>query len=179
MIAPTMKALRILAIGTLALLAFAVPAMAADSTPAIGDKDLGAYIREGSCDQPGKVIEDVGDLDPDDDIWDLLGQGEQEPRTIYGEDEGIRQSVDDLVGSGYIVTIHKTDDADADIIACGKIEGDVGSDGTLMIDLKEMNDSGFIGRVHFGPKHDDDEQTEVTTGVWEGSSATPEATPAG
>lgn len=159
----------------------ATPAFAAQGTPsALGNHDLGAFIREGSCEQPGKVINDIGDLARDRDAWRVVGQGEQAPGTVYGEDEDIHQSIDDLLSGGYVITIHSRDDSGADIIACGVIEGAIDSDGALMIDLKEMNNSGVIGRVHFGPSHDDDhEETEVTTAVWAGTSATPAATPAG
>ena len=169
-----LKTIRIIAAGALALFVLAMPAMANDHD------DMGAFIREGSCDQPGKVIEDIGDLEPEDDIWLVIGQGEPEPRTVYGEDEGISESIDDLISAGSIVTVHEKDDSNARVIACGKIDGAIDTDGTLSIDLKEVDRSGFAGRVHFGPSDDEDEQTEVTTGVWQSTSgATPAATPMG
>lgn len=181
MLAPLSKSLRIVGPGALALMLMATPAFAAQGTPsALGNHDLGAFIREGSCGQPSKVIEDIGDLSRDRDVWSVIGQDEQEPGVVYGEDEGIDQSIDALLSGGYVVTIHSRDDSNAGIIACGVIEGAIDSDGTLMVDLKEVNNSGVIGRVHFGPSHDDDdEETEVTTAVWAGTNATPAATPVG
>jgi len=179
MLVPLSNALRAAGLGALVLLLMAMPAIAAQGPPnALGDHDLGAFIREGSCDEPGKVIEDIGDLDQDRDAWTVVGKGQQAPGAVYGEYEDIDLSIDELLSGGYVVTIHARDDKDADIIACGVIEGMAGNDGTLMIDLKEVNASGVIGRVHFGPSDDEDEPTEVTTAVWAGAAATPEATPA-
>lgn len=181
MFAFKIQAIRLVAMTALAIILLTTPVLASDHnatpSPGIGD-DLGAFIREGSCDQPGKVIDDVGELDPDDEVWTVIGNHDQRPDVVFGEDEGIDQKIDDLLESGYIVTIHTSDDENASMIACGKIEGTTDTDGTLTIDLQEIDNSGFIGRVHFGPLQHQDESTEVTTGVWQTTAASPIASPA-
>lgn len=165
--------LRALAVALMASLALATPALA-------DDDDLGAFIREGTCESPGNVVEDVGDLDPlddDDSEWDVVGSDVPRSTTVYGEDEGISQAIDDLTGTEHVITIHAADDSNADVIACGEITDEADSDGTLTIDLDEVDGSGYTGKVHFGPSDDSDEATEVTTVVWQGGSATPEASP--
>lgn len=169
-----MKSVRVVGVGVLACLALATPALA-------DEDDLGAFIREGTCDNPGNVVEDIGDLDKldtDDNEWNVVGNGEPQPDTVWGEDDDVDQTIDALTSGGYIVTIHERDDANAAVIACGELSGEIGDDGTLMIDLAEVDGSGFTGRVHFAPEQDDDDdETEVTTAVWQGASGTPVATP--
>lgn len=178
MFASTAHLVRSLGIGLLLVFLVATPVLATPATPsAVDDQDLGAFIREGTCASPGTVIEDVGDLDEDKAIWEVIGNGMNAPDIVFGEDEGIEQSIEQILNSHAIITIHATDDKDAAILACGSIEGTVESDGTLMIDLKPVGDSGISGRVHFGPLESGDEQTEVTIGVWRTAPATPEATP--
>jgi len=73
MLVPLSNALRAAGLGALVLLLMAMPAIAAQGPPnALGDHDLGSFIREGSCDEPGTVIEDIGDLDQDRDAWTVV-----------------------------------------------------------------------------------------------------------
>ncbi len=176
---------RMLAVALLASLMLATPALAHDdhddddhhdgtstATAASGHDELGAFIRKGSCDKPGDVVGDIGDLEPgEDDIWSRVGQGEQEPDVVYGEDEDVDMTIDALTSADHVITIHERDDASSAVIACGAISGDVHGDGTLMIDLDEVDDSGFQGRAHFDPEHNDDDETEITVGVWEAQAA--------
>jgi hypothetical protein len=186
--------LRTIGVALLATLMLATPAVADDdddhhgtatatATSGSGQHDLGAFIRAGTCDAPGDVVEDIGDLDVDSDdddtVWDRIGKGDPEPDVVYDEEEDIHQTVDELTGRDYVITIHARDDVKSDVIACGAIAGDVRSDGGLLIDLAEVDGSGWVGRAHFAPHHDDDDETEVTVGVWQGPSGTPEATPGG
>lgn len=141
--------------------------------------DFGAYIYEGTCDQPSaNALDDVGDLDPDESVWMVVGNGEPTPETVFGEDEGISAAVQDLTGSDHVLIVRASDDQSAPVIACGAITGEVDSNGELLVQLDEVEGSGFQGRAHFGPnKDDDDEPTEVTVAIW-ASSGTPASTPA-
>src|SRR5690606_4656871 len=127
-----------------------------------GDDRFGAFIREGTCDAPGDVVEDIDELDDDDrdddddDEWQKLGGDEERPDVFYSEEEDIDQTIDDLTGGEFIVTVHEGESADSPVFACGEITGEVESDGSLLIDLEEVDDSGFEGRAHFGPDDDDD-----------------------
>jgi len=163
--------------------ALAVPAMPV----AADDDDFGAYLYETSCDEldTDDIIADVGDLDDesqDSEEWQRLGQGADFPSEFYAEDDGIDEidSMDDLTSGTYAVAAHAEDSEDADVIACGDVQGEVQND-QLLIELDEVNDSGYAGRAHFAPADDEDENIEVTTGIWPagevGSLGIPEATP--
>ncbi len=194
--------LRTLAVGLLAMLLLATPALADDdddddddddghqhgaSTAVAGSGDddrFGAFIREGTCDQPGNVVEDIDELDDDDrdddrddddDDWQKLGGDAPRPDVFFSEEEDIDQTIDELTGGAFIVTVHEGESSDSPVIVCGEIAGEAESDGTLLIDLDEVDGSGFEGRAHFGPDDDDDDDDdfEVTVGIWEAGALTP------
>ncbi|HRA47501.1 MAG TPA: hypothetical protein PK819_05465 [Thermomicrobiales bacterium] len=144
--------------------------------------EYGAYINVGTCEEiSDQVVADIGDLEKDEHVWKVVGQGLKiKPDPIYGEDEEIDQTIEELTASDHVVVIRADDDVTAAVIACGAISGKADAKGELMVALDEVDDSGFEGRAHFGPNHDDDdhEPVEVTTGVWKvGAAGTPVASP--
>lgn len=189
--------LRALAVALLAALVLAMPAAADDhdhdddddhahgtatttATSGSGDDDrFGAFIHAGTCEAPGDVVEEIDELDDDRDdddaVWQRIGGDDPAPEVLYDEDEDIGQTVDELTAGEFVVAVHEGEGADSPIIACGAITGEVGADGSLVIDLDEVDDSGFEGRAHLAPdddsddddNNDDDDQTEVTVGLWE------------
>jgi hypothetical protein len=169
--------LRLLSVVALATFAFVAPALADDDD----DTEFGAYIYQGTVDDYGdRPVDDAGELDlvrdddDDDDvaeIWNLIGDGNPAPDPLYGEDdEDIDLTIDELTSEPHVLVVHADEDRTSPVIAIGAIEGEVGSDGSLLIDLDEVNDSGLEGRALFRPDDDDDDDddpTEVTIGVWE------------
>lgn len=149
--------------------AFASPAVAlADDD----NQELGAYLYETSCDalKTDAIIEDLGDLEVErnaDKEWARLSNGQDAPTPLWIEDEDIDQmTVDDLVATPHAVAIHASDSEKADVIACGDITGEA-KNGTLLIEIAELDDSGFEGRAFFAPEEDDDDdELEVTVGAW-------------
>lgn len=73
---------------------------------------------------------------------------------------------------------HEIQDISSDSVACAGITGGADRNGVLEIDIDPVHDSGVTDRVRFEPSQKSDEKTTVTTGVWKGSAATPEASPA-
>lgn len=161
--------------------ALAAPAM----VTADDDEEFGAYLYASTCDDldTAKIVEDVGDLELEDDAddaakdWMLLGNGQNQPTQLYVEDEDLENlTLDDLTGTNYAVAAHAEDSKDADVIACGDITG-TPQDGEMLIELTEVDGSGFEGRAHFGPTRKGDE-IEVTTGIWPAGDVPPLASPA-
>ena len=192
---PMFAVIRILAIVALAMAAVAIPASAQDDDD---DDEFGAYIYEGTVDDYGdnpvedleglESVRDDDDNDDDDndrDVWEVIGNDDSEPDPLYVEDdEEIGMTIDELTSEPHVLAIHADDDPDSEVIAIGAIEGDRDDDGGLMVDLEEVDDSGFEGRAYFQPDDDDDDDdgAEVAIGIWEAgavdAAATPEATPA-
>jgi|GEM_PF-2678795 len=161
--------------------AFASPAIVlADDN----NQELGAYLYEASCDalSTDAIIEDLGDLEVErnsDKEWSRLSNGQEAPTSLWVEDEDVdRMTVDDLLASPHAVAIHASDSKKADVIACGDISG-TPENGTLLIEIPEVNDSGFEGRAFFAPEKDDDEdELEITVGAWATGEVEPMASPA-
>lgn len=167
---------RMLSVVALATMGFASPALADDDD----DIEFGAYIYEGTVDDYGdRPIEEVGELesvrddddDDDDDvreIWGRIGDDDPAPDPLYGEDdEDIDLTIEQLTSEPHVLVVHADEDHDSPVIAIGAIEGEIGEDGTLLIDLEEVDGSGYEGRAYFEPDDDDDDETEVTIGIWE------------
>lgn len=183
--------IRMLAVLALAMFAFANPALAQDDDD--DDTEYGAFIYEGTVDDYGdSPVEDLEGLEPtrddddddnddDRDVWDVIGNDDPEPDPLYGEDdEDIDPTIDELTSEPHVLVIHADDNPDSDVIAISAIEGDLDDEDGLMIDLEEVDDSGFEGRAYFQPDNDDDDddddgnddddgddQTDVTIGIWE------------
>lgn len=167
-----------LAAGTLLLGATAI---AAPMSVAADDDELGAYVYAASCDSltTDAIMEDIGDLGMDDDSqmeWQMLGNGQEAPTELYTEDEGMDNVVlDDLLAEPHAVAIHETDDENAAVIACGDITGTPEND-TLLIQLSEVDGSGFEGRAYFAPD-DTDNELDVIVGAWAAGEVEPLGTP--
>lgn len=160
----------------LAAFAFATPVFADDDD----DNELGAYIYEGTVDSFGdRPVEDIGDLDSlhdddddIDDVWNVVGGGDPVPNPLWGDDdEDVDFTIEQLTASPHVLVIHASESTSSPVVAVGAIEGEVGSDGSLMIELEEVDNSGFEGRAHFHLDDDDDDDTEVTIGVWQVQAA--------
>ena len=191
--------IRMLAALGLAMFAFANPTLAQNDDDDDDDgTEYGAFIYEGTVDDYGdRPVEDLegldsvrddddddddNDNDDDRDVWDVIGNDDPEPDPLYGEDdEDIDPTIDELTSEPHVLVVHADDDPDSDVIAIGAIEGDLDDEDGLMIDLEEVDDSGFEGRAYFQPDSDDnnddddddnddddgDDQTDVTVGIWE------------
>lgn len=172
--------LRMLGAVLLAALLIASPAAAQDD-----DDELGTYIHEGTCEALGDKVEDIEDLDrehrdddDDDDrrdrdrVWDRIGGDDPRPETLWADDDDVDMGLDALMAGEYVITVHADDDEDSDVIACGAITGEADADGGLLIDLAEVEDSGYEGRAYLMPEDDDDDdETEISLGVWEVAGA--------
>lgn len=167
----------------LAMLMMASPAAAQDDDDDNGD-EFGSYIHEGTCDALGDTVEELEDLeldhrehgddDDDDDqrdrdrIWELIGGEDPRPEQLWAEDDDVDMAFDEMTGGEYALVVHADEDEASDVIACGAITGDVDEDGGLLIDLEEVDDSGYEGRAYLMPEDgDDDDETEIFIGVWE------------
>lgn len=120
-----------------------------------------------------------------DQYWSVLGEGQDVPDELYTGDEDLDRDIDlDLLtAKPHLVVVREGDATDAPVIAAGAIEGEITADGTLLIQLDEVDGSGYEGRAWFGPdreedddddKQDDDQdELEVVVGVFPTGSVSP------
>jgi hypothetical protein len=182
--------LRPLGVALLALLLLATPAVADDdahddddhhatgtaATSGASD-ELGSYVHEGTCDAIGATVEEIDDLELDDDddddrIWQRIGRDQPMPDRLWADDDDVDTSLQALMGGEHVITVHADEDSDSPVIACGAIAGELDADGGLLIDLAEVDGSGYAGRAYLIPD-DDDNETDIDLGVWEAVPATP------
>lgn len=177
--------LRLLGVIALMATAFAMPAYVQDDNQDDDDTqgddvvaeatELGVYIYEGTVDDFGEEpVDEVGALellsedddDPDDEteeIWQAIGDDGERPEPFYGDDTDADLTLDEVTGEPHVLAVHAGEEADEPVIAAGSIEGDV-EDGTLVIDLQPVDDSGYEGRAFFGPNDDDDDTGQEDPG---------------
>ena len=79
-----------------------------------------------------------------------------------------------MMATPHVLVVHEGESYRTPVVAIGAIEGELGDDGTLLIDLNEVDNSGYEGRAYFEPDDDDDDdddEVEVTVGIWEVQAA--------
>lgn len=164
-------------------------ALSLGATAAYADDDEPeAYLYEGTCAEieAATVVEDITDLDEDDDDvrehWEFIGNGQDMPEGLLAEEDDVDDvdSVEALVDGDYAVVVHETESRDSAVLVCGDIEGDVEND-SLLIELDEVDGSGFEGRAFMHPDDDDDDDDDIefVVGIYPAGSVDPleEATP--
>lgn len=167
-------------------------ALSLGATTAFADDDeQEAYLYEGTCAEleAATVVDDITDLDDDDDDvrehWELIGNGQDMPDGLLAEEDDVDDfdnGVQELVDGEYAVVVHETDDRDSAVLACGDIDGELEND-SLLIELDEVDGSGFEGRALMHPDDDDDDDDdmdiEFVVGIYPAGSVDPlqEATP--
>lgn len=139
-----------LAIG---LIGGVVAAAAQDATPSSEvPNSHPAHIHMGTCEELGDVVFPLENVDGEV----LEGTPEATPipadSASGGEVVGMSQSVvegslDDMLADAHAVNVHESEENMGNYIACANIEGEVDEDGSLILQLNELNDSGYAGQV--------------------------------
>ena len=169
-------------------------ALALGGSTAFADYDEPeAYLYEGTCAdlESARVVDDISDLDEDDDDvrehWEYIGSGQDMPDGLLAEEDDVDEidgGVQGLVDGEYAVVVHEHESTDSAVLVCGDIEGEVQND-SLLIELDEVDGSGFEGRAFMHPDDDDDDDDdmdiEFVVGIYPAGSVDPlpEATPRG
>lgn len=163
--------------------AFATPSVLADEhTP------FGAYLYEGTCDDVANatMVTELASLqsaEENEDIaeqWQTLNLGTDAlPRDLRTAEASLSEdvTVETLLDGSHVVAVHAEESSDSDVIVCGEISGDVDDQGLLFIDLEEVNDSNYEGRIAFSTETDDD--SDMTIGAFTADEAQELATPEG
>ncbi len=171
-----------LAAGTLFLAASALAAPGAMAQ----DEEFTANIYDGTCDDVANasVVVEIGTLKSDDQNEDLAAQwqtlnqmNDALPHELYtaATDLPSDVTVDDLNDGSHIVAIQHGEGSDAEVAACGEIEGEMDDQGFLFVDLPQVDESGYEGRIAFGPEMDD--EPDITVGVFTADEAQELASP--
>lgn len=159
------------------------------------DDEPTAYLYEGSTADLGAatVVDEIDDLDSEDDDdddndWDKLGNGQDRPDGLLSTeddiDDDLNLTVQGLVDGDYVIVVHAGESTDTPVLVAGDIEGEL-EDDTLLIELQEVDASGYEGRAFIQLDDDDDDDDEndieITVGMYSAGSVEmlPSPTPAG
>ena len=129
-------------------------AWAQDATPRAAENAVPrpAHIHTGTCDEVGEVVAPLTDLTGATG-GDRVGQAR---RAIPAESSftSVPMTLDAILGADHVVNVHLSAEQIDIYIACGEIGGTLTPEGTVIIGLREMNDSGFTGIAYLAPGAD-------------------------
>jgi hypothetical protein len=128
-------------------------AWAQEATPS-ATEGLGprpAHIHSGDCQNLGPVVQPLTDL--------TAGAGErvgQAGRAANAESSytEVPMSLNDILNGDHAINVHLSAEQIDTYIACGEIGGRLEADGSLVIGLRELNNSGFTGIAFLSPTAD-------------------------
>lgn len=169
--------------GLVAALFGSTVAQGPDATPAEDGAVTGhpAHIHSGSCEDLGDVVYPLNNIVTMDrlDATPVTGMAAtpssvaliSTPVIAVGQNTTVDVSLDDLLAAEHAINVHESPENIDIYIACGDITGTV-TDGVLLVDLQELNDSGYMGQARLMDNGDG------TTTVYMDLIPAGEATPA-
>ncbi len=138
------------------------PGIGAQGTPAtVDDEDVGpprpAHIHAGTCEDLGDVVYPLNDLAPVTPFATpeaVLASPEAEVREAVPESETIVDaSLEELLAEPHAINVHQSAENIGTYIACGNITGSA-DEGQVVVQLEELNDSGYAGFASLIPNDD-------------------------
>jgi hypothetical protein len=136
------------------MVAFSGPAvMAQDATPeaAAASPPRPVHIHTGNCEELGEVVVPLTDLTAP--TGDRVGQRN---RATVAETSftSVPLTLDAILAEDHAINAHLSADEIGTYIACGELGGVIGPDGTLVVGLHPLSDSGFYGIAFLSPGAD-------------------------
>jgi uncharacterized cupredoxin-like copper-binding protein len=109
------------------------------------------HIHSGDCQNLGEVVLPLNNLT--EPSGDRVGQAR---RAAQAESSftNVPMTMDAILGSDHAINVHLSTEQIGTYIACGEIGGVVGPDGSLVIGLRELNNSGYTGIAFLAPAAD-------------------------
>lgn len=110
-----------------------------------------AHIHTGTCNEVGEVVAPLTDL-----TGATGGERVGQRRAIPAESSftSVPLTLDAILGADHVVNVHLSAEEIDTYIACGEIGGRLSPEGTVIIGLRELNDSGFTGIAYLAPGAD-------------------------
>jgi hypothetical protein len=145
-----------------------------EATPGALGPGRPAHIHTGTCDTLGDIVGPMNNLTaPSGTPQGVTDIAEVE----YSFTSGIPLSLDDILASDHAVNVHLSDEEINVYIACGNAGGVVDANGTLVVGLREQNNSGYSGIAVLTPNATDPSTTDVSAFIGQNLSGGGEATP--
>lgn len=163
-------------------------AIAQDATPVTDDmltaSSRPAHVHVGTCETLGEVIAPLTDLTlagggtGTGDIISPTGTSAIPAEYSFST---VPLTIDDMLASDHAINVHFSPENVGTYIACGTIGGPVDANGSLVIGLRELNESGFTGIAVLSPSGTVEGSTDISVFISSdltanvGERATPEA----
>lgn len=162
------------------------------ASPTVGEEAHPAHIHLGTCDELGEVVYPLADVAPVDgsatpmagmdatEMEEMVASpttGEEEYEVVAWSETDVEAGLDEIIAGGHAINVHESMTNIQNYIACGDITG-TPTDGELVIELEELNGSGYEGEATLTDNGDG--TTTVTVELYESdedTSGAPEATP--
>lgn len=109
-----------------------------------------AHIRAGSCPEVGEIVAPLNDLMLAGGIENATGTGTSGLPVAYSFTT-VPLTLDALLEPGHAITIQESADTIENTIACGNLGGTLDPNGSLIVGLREANDSGYAGIAVLSP----------------------------
>jgi hypothetical protein len=140
--------------------------LAQEATPEAATEGRPAHIHAGNCEEG-----ELGDIvAPLANLTAAEGEGQGQSDLAVGAESSFTSvplPLDAILADDHAVNVHLSTEEIGTYIACGEIGGTIDPNGSLVIGLKELNDSGFTGIAFLAPGADG-ASTDVSVFVAEG-----------
>ncbi|MDQ4044642.1 MAG: hypothetical protein M3173_04235 [Chloroflexota bacterium] len=111
-----------------------------------------AHIHSGTCEELGDVVY------PLEDVTGEALEGTPEASPVPADQAGasdvlarsqstVETTLDDLLAEEHAINVHESAENIDTYIACGNVEGEPDEDGSLIVQLHELNESGVQGQA--------------------------------
>jgi hypothetical protein len=151
--------------------------LAQEATPTVvGAPSRPAHIHTGTCDSLGDIVGPMNNLTAPEGT----AAGNSDIVEVqYSFTSNVPLSLDDILASDHAVNVHESNEEINVYIACGNAGGVVDANGSLVIGLREQNNSDYSGIAVLTRNATDPTTTDVSAFIAEGlggggSEGTPE-----
>lgn len=146
-----------------------------EATPAAtgGAAARPGHIHTGSCDNLGDVVAPLTDLTAPTGT----ASGQTDIDEVQYSFTTVPLALTDILAADHVINLHESSDQIQNYIACGNIGGTVDANGSLVISLRELNESGYSGIAVLTPNPADATATDISVFIHKETTAETEATP--
>lgn len=134
-----------------------------------------AHIHAGSCPEVGDIVAPLNELTAATGGVTAVGaEPSFETDAVAAEYSftTISLTLEEIVTGDYAINVHESAESIDNYIACGDLDGVIDDNGTLVVGLRELNDSGYTGIAVLSPSTTEG-NTDVSVFIARGLSDDP------
>jgi hypothetical protein len=150
------------------------------ATPAMGSAGHPAHIHTGTCESIGGVVFPLNDVMSGDSAGTPMATPSLEMASTPAVGASLQSTttvdvaLDDILAGEHAINVHQSAENIEVYVACGDVTGEA-TDGTLTVELQELNESGMSGEAMLTDNGDGTTTVEIHLMQDESGMATPVA----